>query len=79
MSGRSPAGGMGWVRRLAAALLAFAVLGTALPAAAQTDVWTATFTPGNLGSGFFGCSIDIGGNQCSMSVVRLNGPIGLVS
>ena len=48
---------MGWVRRLAAALLAFAVLGTALPAAAQTDIWTATFTPAYLGAvGFFGCS-----------------------
>ena len=51
---------MGWVRRLAAALLVFAVLGTALPAAAQTDVWTATFTPDDFGSGFLGCSNDTG-------------------
>ena len=38
-----------WVRRLAASLFVFAALGTALPAAAQTDVWTATITPTNLG------------------------------
>ena len=47
---------MGWFPRLAASLFVFAALGTALPAAAQTDVWTATFTPADLGSGFFGCS-----------------------
>ena len=58
--GRSPAphwwqsfraGHGAWMRRLAASLLVFAVLGTALPAAAQTDVWTATLTPGDIGSG----------------------------
>ena len=60
VSGRSPAGGMGWVRRFAASLFVFAVLGTALPAAAQTDVWTATLTPDDFGSGFLGCSNDTG-------------------
>ena len=45
-----------WVRRLAASLFVFAALGTALPAAAQTEVWTATFTPGDLGFGILGCS-----------------------
>ena len=51
---------MGWVRRFAASLFVFAVLGTALPAAAQTDVWTATLTPDDFGSGFLGCSNDTG-------------------
>ena len=45
-----------WVRRLAASLFVFAALGTALPAAAQTDVWTATITPADLGFDILGCS-----------------------
>ena len=51
------------VLRLAASLFAFAMLGTALPAAAQTDIWTATLTPADLGVGFFGCSIAISGKR----------------
>ena len=57
-----------WVRRLAASLFVFAALGTALPAAAQTDVWTATITPTNLG-GFVGCDNGITNAHCSTATI----------
>ena len=57
-----------WVRRLAASLFVFAALGTALPAAAQTAIWTATITPGNLG-GYYGCDNGIASNHCSTATL----------
>ena len=43
-------------RACLALLAATALLAMAAPAQAQTEIWSATFTPANFGSGFIGCS-----------------------
>ena len=54
---------------MACALTVLAVL--ALPLQAQTEIWSATFTPAALGSGFIGCGNEIGNilRACSTAAV----------
>ena len=52
-----------------ALLAAAALLALAAPAQAQTEVWTATLTPGDLSSGILGCSVGVATAQCSSTSV----------
>ena len=52
-------------RACLALLAAAALLALAAPAQAQTEVWTATLTPGDLTSGIRGCSNGVGAARCS--------------
>ena len=54
-----------------AALALLGLLAHPSPASAQTDVWTATFTPAAFGSGFIGCANDRGNptEACSNATV----------
>ena len=56
-------------RACLALLAAAALLALAAPAQAQTEVWTATLTPGDLTSGIRGCSNDVGAARCSSTSV----------
>ena len=52
-------------RACLALLAATALLALAAPAQAQTEVWSATLTPGDLGFNLLGCSNDIPSGRCS--------------
>ena len=52
-------------RACLALLAATALLALAAPAQAQTEVWSATLTPGDLGGGILGCSNDVSHARCS--------------
>ena len=52
-------------RACLALLAAAALLALAAPAQAQTEVWTATLTPTDLGHGILGCSNNIATGRCS--------------
>ena len=52
-------------RACLALLAAAALLALAAPAQAQTEVWTATLTPADLGHGILGCSNNIATARCS--------------
>ena len=52
-------------RACLALLAATALLALAAPAQAQTEVWSATLTPGDLGSGVLGCSNGVSTGRCS--------------
>ena len=52
-------------RACLALLAAAALLALAAPAQAQTEVWTATLTPGDLSSGIRGCSNGVSAARCS--------------
>ena len=48
-----------------ALLAATALLALAAPAQAQTEIWSATLTPGDLGGGILGCSNGVSHARCS--------------
>ena len=52
-------------RACLALLAATALLALAAPAQAQTEIWSATLTPGDLGGGILGCSNDVSHARCS--------------
>ena len=52
-------------RACLALLAATALLALAAPAQAQTEVWSATLTPGDLGSGLLGCTNGVSTGRCS--------------
>ena len=52
-------------RTCLALLAATALLAMAAPAQAQTEVWSATLTPGDLGGGILGCSNGVSHARCS--------------
>ena len=52
-------------RACLALLAATALLALAAPAQAQTEIWSATLTPGDLGSGILGCSNGVSHARCS--------------
>ena len=52
-----------------AALALLGLLAHPSPAAAQTDVWTATLTPADFGSGLLGCNNASATNKCSTATV----------
>ena len=56
-------------RACLALLAATALLALAAPAQAQTEVWSATLTPGDLGFNLLGCSNDIPSGRCSSTTV----------
>ena len=56
-------------RACLALLAAAALLALAAPAQAQTEVWTATLTPGDLSSGILGCSNGVQTARCSSTSV----------
>ncbi len=56
-------------RACLALLAAAALLALAAPAQAQTEVWTATLTPGDLSSGILGCSVGVATARCSSTSV----------
>ena len=56
-------------RTCLALLAATALLALAAPAQAQTEVWSATLTTGDLGSSILGCSNDVGTARCSSTSV----------
>ena len=56
-------------RACLALLAATALLALAAPAQAQTEVWSATLTPGDLSSGILGCSNGVGTARCSSTSV----------
>ena len=56
-------------RACLALLAAAALLALAAPAQAQTEVWTATLTPGDLGFSILGCSNNVGAARCSSTTV----------
>ena len=56
-------------RACLALLAAAALLALAAPAQAQTEVWTATLTPGDLSSGILGCSVGVATAICSSTSV----------
>ena len=58
-------------RACLALLAATALLALAAPAQAQTEVWSATLTPANFGSGFIGCANETGNSPklCSTATV----------
>ena len=56
-------------RACLALLAAAALLALAAPAQAQTDVWTATLTPGDLNLSILGCSNNVGAARCSSTTV----------
>ena len=57
------------LRACLALLAATALLALAAPAQAQTEVWSATLTPGDLSSGILGCSNDVSSGRCSSTSV----------
>ena len=59
----------GWSLPRPAALALLAALLAAAPAAAQTDVWTATLTPADFGSGLLGCNNASATSKCSTATV----------
>ena len=56
-------------RTCLALLAATALLALAAPAQAQTEIWSATLTTGDLGSGILGCSNGVGTARCSSTSV----------
>ena len=56
-------------RACLALLAAAALLALAAPAQAQTEVWSATLTTGDLSSGILGCSNGVGTARCSSTSV----------
>ena len=52
-------------RACLALLAATALLALAAPAQAQTEVWSATLTPGDLSSGLLGCTNGVSTGRCS--------------
>ena len=52
-------------RACLALLAAAALLALAAPAQAQTEVWSATLTPGDLSSGLLGCTNGVSTGRCS--------------
>ena len=52
-----------------AALALLGLLAHPSPAAAQTDVWTATLTPADFGSGLLGCNNASATSKCSTATV----------
>ena len=56
-------------RACLALLAATALLALAAPAQAQTEVWSATLTTGDLGSGILGCSNGVSHARCSNTAV----------
>ena len=60
-------------RACLALLAATALLALAAPAQAQTEVWSATLTPGNLGSLGVGCNNNTAGAECSSTAVLSDG------
>ena len=52
-------------RACLALLAATALLALAAPAQAQTEIWSATLTPGDLGGGILGCSNGVSHARCS--------------
>ena len=52
-------------RACLALLAATALLALAAPAQAQTEIWSATFTPADVGSGVLGCSNGVSTGRCS--------------
>ena len=52
-------------RACLALLAATALLALAAPAQAQTEVWSATLTPGDLSSGILGCTNGVSTGRCS--------------
>ena len=52
-------------RACLALLAATALLALAAPAQAQTEIWSATLTPGDLSSGILGCSNGVSHARCS--------------
>ncbi len=56
-----------------ALLAAAALLALAAPAQAQTEIWSATLTPGNLGSLGVGCNNNTAGAECSSTAVLSDG------
>ena len=52
-------------RACLALLAATALLALAAPAQAQTEVWSATLTPGDLSSGLLGCTNGLSTGRCS--------------
>ena len=56
-------------RACLALLGAAALLALAAPAQAQTEVWTATLTPGDLGLSMLGCSNGVDAARCSSTTV----------
>ena len=59
----------GWSLPRPAALALLAALLAAAPASAQTDVWTATLTPADFGSGLLGCNNASATSKCSTATV----------
>ena len=57
------------MRTCLALLAATALLAMAAPAQAQTEIWSATLTPGDLGSGILGCSNGVSHARCSNTAV----------
>ena len=56
-------------RTCLALLAATALLALAAPAQAQTEIWSATLTTGDLGSGILGCSNGVSHARCSNTAV----------
>ena len=56
-------------RACLALLAATALLALAAPAQAQTEIWTATLTPGDLSAGILGCSNGVSHARCSNTSV----------
>ena len=57
-------------RACLALLAATALLALAAPAQAQTEIWSATLTPVNVGGGILGC-LDVPTAQCSSTAIGI--------